>query len=94
MIMWNCGHEANKVLVPEFLAQKDGAFLHRFEWLEDSLVGEVEADWNWLAEEYPTNDQAKIIHYTLGTPCFKDYKNSDMSEYWHDVYERVNHGFD
>ena len=36
----------------------------------------------------------KLIHYTLGTPCFMDYANSDMSEIWHKAYERVNSGIE
>ena len=28
--------------------------------------------WNWLAIEYEENQNAKIVHYTLGTPCFDE----------------------
>ena len=30
MVLWNCGHEKNKVLTPEFLNKQTPKFLHRF----------------------------------------------------------------
>jgi lipopolysaccharide biosynthesis glycosyltransferase len=94
LILWNCGHPANKVLTPEFIQEKSGAFLHRFSWLEDSQIGELPIEWNWLAIEYPNNLRAKIIHYTLGTPCFSEYSQTSMAEFWHQAYERANQGFE
>lgn len=94
LVLWNCGHPANKVLTPEFIQNKPGSFLHRFSWLSDDLIGELPIEWNWLAIEYPDNPSARIIHYTLGTPCFKDYSESSMANLWHAVYKRANQGFD
>ena len=94
VILWNCAHPANRVLSPEFIQDKPGSYLHRFSWLSDDLIGELPAEWNWLAIEYPENKNAKLIHYTLGTPCFKDYAEESMSEYWKEVYDRSNEGFD
>jgi len=92
LILWNCGHPINKVLTPEFISLKDGPYLHRFSWIPDELVGEIPMEWNWLASEYEDNDLAKIIHYTLGTPCFQEYKNSPMSKHWHYNNLRMNEG--
>jgi lipopolysaccharide biosynthesis glycosyltransferase len=94
LILWNCGHPANKVLTPEFIQNQPGSYLHRFSWLDDSLIGALPIEWNWLAIEYPYNSSAKLIHYTLGTPCFKTYANSSMSQIWKDIYARTNEGFD
>jgi lipopolysaccharide biosynthesis glycosyltransferase len=94
LILWNCGHPANSVLTPEFIQGKPGSFLHRFSWLSDGLIGDLPAEWNWLAIEYPENPEAKIIHYTLGTPCFKDYAAESMSDVWLQMYGRTIEGFD
>jgi lipopolysaccharide biosynthesis glycosyltransferase len=94
LVLWNCGHAANKVLTPEFIQDKSGSFLHRFSWLEDDQIGELPLEWNWLAIEYPNNPNAKIIHYTLGTPCFKEYSNTALAEYWHEGFRATTHGFD
>lgn len=92
VVLWNCAHPKNKVLLPEFVMEQTGAFLHRFSWLEDSEIGELPKDWNWLAIEYPNTDSAKLIHYTLGTPCFKDYQDSDLAEHWHASLKRAEMG--
>ncbi len=94
LILWNCEHPTNRLLTPDFIQSQPGSFLHRFSWLSDELIGELPMEWNWLAIEYPENPDAKIIHYTLGTPCFKDYSEESMSDLWHQVYDRTIEGFD
>jgi lipopolysaccharide biosynthesis glycosyltransferase len=89
LILWNCAHPKHRVLTPDFISNRTGKFLHRFSWLEDEDIGDLPRDWNWLAIEYPENKNAKLIHYTLGTPCFKEYWDCDMSEIWHANQKRV-----
>jgi len=92
LILWNCSHNAHRVLTPEFIQQQTGSFLHRFRWLKDEQIGSLPIEWNWLAIEYDDNPHAKLIHYTLGTPCFKDYSNTDMADAWHAAHARTNDG--
>jgi len=92
VVLWNCGHPDNKILTPEFVMKQSGAFLHRFSWLKDEQIGEFAKEWNWLTTEYPDNYDARLLHYTLGTPCFKDYWKSDMAEEWHEAFARIQHG--
>ena len=94
VILWNCSHPKHKILTPEFVSNQTGKFLHRFSWLDDNDIGELPVEWNWLACEYEKNTDAKLIHYTLGTPCFKDYRDTDMAEIWYDYYESAKKGFD
>ena len=76
-----------------FVSSKNGAYLHRFKWLDDKLIGEFDLDWNWLAIEYEENPKANLIHYTLGTPCFKEFANTAMSKYWHDNFKKMLNGY-
>jgi hypothetical protein len=92
LILWNCGHPANQVLTPAFVQQQPGSYLHRFSWLQDNQIGALPAVWNWLATEYEDNPQARLIHYTLGTPCFKDFQQSAMAASWHATYFRILEG--
>jgi len=94
VILWNCNHSKHKILTPTFVSEQTGKFLHRFSWLEDKDIGELPLEWNWLAIEYEDNTNAKIIHYTLGTPCFSDYKNTAMAEIWYKYYSRLNNGME
>ena len=92
VILWNCSHPKHKILTPEFIQNQSGKFLHRFSWLNEDEIGEIPLEWNWLALEYPENKEAKIIHYTLGTPCLKEYKDTNMSDIWYDSYNKSQEG--
>ena len=93
VILWNCNHVKNSCLIPEFVSRHDGAFLHRFKWLDDKEIGSLNKKWNWLAIEYEDNPDAKLIHYTLGTPCFKEFQDTSMSNHWKKFHKQVNRGF-
>lgn len=92
VILWNCEHPAHRILTPEFIEKSSGSFLHRFSWLQDDQIGELPREWNWLVTEYEDNYSAKLVHFTLGTPCFKDYEKSEMSDIWWSSHARVNEG--
>ena len=94
VILWNCQHPKNRVLTPDLVMKSNGAFLHRFSWLLNSEIGEIPKEWNWLATEYEDNPAANLIHYTLGTPCFREYRDSPMSAEWHRAHKRSQQGFD
>ena len=94
LVIFNCGHPSNRILTPAYIEERDGAHLHRFGWLKDEEIGALPAEWNWLATEYDDNPAAKIVHYTLGTPCFKDYRQAEMSEAWWKANARANEGLD
>ena len=82
LILWNCKHPSHKVLTPKFIQKQSGAYLHRFSWIKDNEIGELIKEWNWLAMEYEEKDDINLIHYTIGTPCFKEYENTSLASYW------------
>jgi lipopolysaccharide biosynthesis glycosyltransferase len=83
VILWNCGHPKNQILTSDFVQNATGAQLHRFTWLEDQDIGEIPREWNWLPDEYGANAKAKLLHYTLGTPCFYEFSSTPQSGEWH-----------
>jgi lipopolysaccharide biosynthesis glycosyltransferase len=92
LVLWNCGHPKNKILTPEFVSAQTGAYLHRFSWLDDGEIGELPKSWNWLTTEYEDNATADLLHYTLGTPCFKDYQSAPMADAWWAAHLRSQDG--
>jgi len=84
LMIWNNAHYGNRRLLPETVAEMTGAQLHRFSWLKDEVIGELPPEWNWLDTEMEYNSKAKLIHYTLGTPCWYNYSHTDHSGQWHD----------
>lgn len=83
VILWNCSHTANKIVTPEFVMGSTGAQVHRFTWLADDLIGELPKIWNWLPDELGENYDAKLLHYTLGTPSFYEFATTPMADEWH-----------
>jgi lipopolysaccharide biosynthesis glycosyltransferase len=94
LILWNCSHPSHKILTPHFIAKQSGKYLHRFSWLDDNDIGELPMEWNWLAIEYPVNIKAKLVHFTLGTPCFTSYRNTEMANYWLEANKRSLEGYE
>ena len=83
VILWNCGHELNRQITPDFVQSSTGAQLHRFTWIPNDQIGELPIEWNWLPDEFDANTDAKLLHYTLGTPCFHDFATTPMADEWH-----------
>lgn len=89
-LMWFNGHRmAVKRLSPDYVAKASGMDLHQFKWAED--VGEIPREYNWLVGEYPLDINAKIVHYTLGSPCFRQYQNCDYSAEWFEELGAMTH---
>ena len=91
VILWNCGSFLNRKLTPEFIQQSTGGDLHRFTWITDEHIGELPIEWNWLPDEYGVNNNAKLIHYTLGTPCFNNHATGAMNDEWHKEHTLTNY---
>jgi len=91
LILWNCGHKAH-FEHRDLLRGHDGSILHRFSWLDDEQIGEIPKDWNWLADEYGPNEQAKILHWTCGIPGFYQYKDAAHSQEWRASVRKVTRG--
>ncbi len=75
-------------LTPEIVNHATGSFLHRFEWADS--VGDLSQSWNHLVGEYEPNEDARLVHYTLGTPCFKGYENQEFADEWFAEHEVMN----
>lgn len=84
MILFNCDHPANRILTPELVNRETGAFLHRFQWLQDNQIGAISHEWNWLVNWYkePEHGKPKAIHYTEGGPWFDNYKHCEYGGLW------------
>ena len=84
LILWNCSHPKNKILTPELINTQTGKFLHRFEWLEETDIGSLPINWNWLVGWYkePLDGTPKALHYTEGGPWFEQYKDCEYADKW------------
>ena len=85
LMLWNCNHPKNKNLTPEIVSVQSGQYLHRFAWLDDSEIGSLPIEWNWLVGWYkePQDGSPKALHFTEGGPWFKDYENCEYSNVYY-----------
>ena len=77
-------------LTPHYVNSASGLDLHRFAWADDSQIGELPLEWNWLVGEYKHNPDAKIVHFTIGGPYFEEYRGCDYAEEWFEENRRAN----
>ena len=84
VMLVNCGHPSNAVLHKELVndAEISGAYLHRFSWLKDEEIGELDHTWNYLVGVYDDIDKPNLIHYTEGGPWFENYRDCEFNELW------------
>lgn len=90
LMLWNCGHYANRRLTPELVTESPGSFLHRFQWLRDEQIGELPPEWNAIVGEEDIS-AACLLHYSLGSPGFNYYANCDGSRHFHAALKRAMH---
>lgn len=90
VVVWNCSHPKHRKLVPQYVSTASGLDLHRFTWLDDEDIGELDIKWNWLVGEYddPPKD-VKNVHWTIGGPYFNEYRNADYAEEWFAQFDRM-----
>lgn len=81
-MVFNCEHPSNKALTVEMVNSLPGRDLHRFCWLRDDEIGELDPSWNFLVGHSDPSIQPKVIHWTNGGPWFKEYAHEPYSDEW------------
>ena len=88
VMLFNCGHPSNRAVTKDLVNDPKitGAYLHRFSWLEDEEIGELDHTWNYLVGVYDDIEMPKLIHYTEGGPWFEqpEYRYCDFHQPWKD----------
>jgi hypothetical protein len=83
LMLFDAAHPALRALTPGVVNTAAPAFLHRFGWIDDALIGALPAEWNFLVGEYPPPDRPPAaIHYTNGGPWFPDCADVDYADLW------------
>ena len=91
MMLISCHHYAWRKMTPQYLRSASKVEILNFSWMEDGYIGEIPKTWNWLADEYGFNADAKLLHWTQGIPGFNHYKYAPHGDDWHKALEDVNY---
>jgi lipopolysaccharide biosynthesis glycosyltransferase len=84
VVLFNCAHPSNRKLTQDMVndTELNGAYFHRFSWLKDKEIGELDHTWNYLVGVYNDLENPKLIHYTEGGPWFENYRDCDFHQEW------------
>lgn len=82
LIVFNIDHPSNRELDLEEVNTKDGSWLHGFNWLLDSEIGELDHAWNWIPGHSPDGMRPKAVHFSFGGPWLAGYENVPYADAW------------
>lgn len=82
VMLFNCDHPANKRITVHDVNRRPGRDLHGFYWLNDSEIGAIPSEWNWLVNVTEKPAHAKIAHFTNGGPWLKGWKPAKHDDLW------------
>jgi hypothetical protein len=82
VMLWNLEHPAHQKLTLTALNSLPGRDLHRFCWLDDSQIGRLPEEWNWLAGHSSPDLDPAIVHYTEGVPDVIGYEDAPYADEW------------
>jgi hypothetical protein len=89
VMLFSCGHPEWRKYTPEFVASQKKIDLLQFKGI--TRIEELPIEYNWLADEFGQNENAKITHWTAGSPGLPNYKNTPMAADFFAYYTKMNH---
>lgn len=85
VMLFNCDHPANRRLTVHDVNTRKGLDLHQLYWCDDSEIGALPPEWNWLVNVQDRPARPAIAHYTLGGPWFHDWQPRPYDQLWLDA---------
>jgi len=92
VILWHNSYAKHRTLTPAYIENTSGQELHRFSWIPDDRIGELDKSWNVLVEEENQAKDAKIAHFTNGIPGFLHYGDVRYADEWKQAWSDMNIG--
>jgi lipopolysaccharide biosynthesis glycosyltransferase len=91
MMLINCSHYAWRRITPEAVESMSGSDLHSFSFIPERYIDFLPAEWNWLADEFGENKDAKVLHWTAGIPAWPHYQDAPHADDWAKAAVQVTH---
>lgn len=82
VMVFNCQHPSNRKLSLDLVNQVPGRDLHRFCWLDDSEIGGLAVEWNYLVGVNEPVQVPNIVHFTEGLPSMAGYAEQPYADEW------------
>lgn len=90
LMLFNCAKCKNLTL--DYVNGASGLDLHQFKWLEtEDMIGGLPQQWNHLVGVDAPNENASIVHHTLGGPYFNELRDCEYSDAWFAEVQAMQH---
>lgn len=90
VMLFNC--EKCRVLTPKYVNEAGREQLHQLQWLDDGrLIGELPEEWNHLTDVSPPDPNAKLVHWTNGSPFLNQYRSAEFADEWFEELHSMTH---
>jgi hypothetical protein len=91
LILYNCGHPANRILTPDYVDDPARCVTpHVMDWLNPELVGDLPPEWNHTVGYDQPRADAKLVHFTQGAPLQPEIKGCEYSDQWMQALKDAN----
>lgn len=89
LLLWNCGHPANRALTPERVAATDLDQLARYGWLDRDQIGALPGAWCWREGVSHPDLVPKAIEFAPAKPWLEEAEICRYADRWLDEAERI-----
>ena len=89
VMLFDTEHPANRRLSLWDVNNRAGRDLHRFCWLADDEIGDLNPNWNWPVHQQPRPDHLGIAHMTLGGPCLPGWTGGSFDAEWKAAHDEL-----
>jgi hypothetical protein len=83
VMLFHCGHPANRALSVDLVNTVPGRDLHAFCWLDDALIGALPVEWNYLVGHSSRTIDPAIVHFTTGVPDMPGFEHVEYADEWY-----------
>jgi hypothetical protein len=89
LLLWNCGHPANRRLTPENVSAMGFEELTGLDWLQRSMIGVLPEAWCWREDVSDPDLTPKAIEFGLCKPWIGEAEICRYADRWQDEAARI-----
>jgi hypothetical protein len=89
LLLWNCGHPANRGLTPQWVAGMDAERLGQFGWLQRNMIGALPTAWCWREGVSDPDVAPKAIEFPRRKPWVSESEICQYADRWQDEATRI-----
>lgn len=89
LLLWNCGHPANRQLTPENVSGMEAEQLMELDWMQRSMIGVLPEAWCWREDMSDPDLTPKAIEFGHRKPWISEAEICRYADRWHDEATRI-----